>query len=148
MEINSKQFLIVAAIGAAAWFLLRGKSGGVIAAAKPAPTPAGTNASIWDGFGVSDFAGMAQAIAGGGNGAQQPVTAPAQAPAGAQETGVTFGGQASQGGSIDPFSSVTVSDSGLRTYADGTTSQMSEVDLMIHRQNKANSGNYTAKLGF
>lgn len=105
MEINSKQLIIIASVGAAAWYLLRKTgSGGAVAATTPAAAPAGTAASIWDGFGVSGLSGMAQATAGAGTGTTAPAPAPvpkpkptaiASAPAGPVYAGV-------QGASSEP----------------------------------------------
>lgn len=77
MEMNSKQLLALAAIGAAVWYFMKkgGTSTSVTAATKPAIAPAAGSGGIWDGFGVGGAglgAAMGQAAA-----TAQPLTTPA-----------------------------------------------------------------------
>lgn len=62
MEMNSKQLLALAAIGAAVWYFMKkgGTGTSVTAATKPAIAPAAGTGGIWDGFGVGG--NLAQAM--------------------------------------------------------------------------------------
>lgn len=110
MEINTKQLAIAAAIGAAAWFLLRKKTAGasVIAATKPAIAPAPGTGDIWGGFGVGG--GLMDAI--GQAPAAKPAAAQKPAPAPVPVFGPGGGSQAAPAPTWDAQSAGWVQQSG------------------------------------
>lgn len=83
MELNEKQLIAMAAIGAALWYFMRkggtSPAAAAQAATKPAIAPAPAAGGIWDGFGVGgsliDAMGQAAATA-------QPLPTPATQAAG------------------------------------------------------------------
>lgn len=102
MQLTQQQMIIAAALGFAAWFVLKKKTdtttSGAIGAVTPAGTPAGTGQSIWDGFGVGAASAMTDALQGGGTmtGDTRPYTpTPAQVAQGAPVA--VFGGTAASG---------------------------------------------------
>lgn len=141
MEINTNQIAIVAAIGAAAWFLLRkNKTTAVTAATKPAISPAPSAGGIWDGFGLGGgdlVQSMGQAAAPAQQTSFTAQTKPLPvAPAAAGPVAV-FGGT-SPTPTAAPATS-TVSASGLRTYSDGSTYQLTENEMHMLKLKQSGS---------
>lgn len=130
MEINSKQLLAIAAIGAAAWYLLRKGPSTTTGAVTPAAAPARPGGGIWDGFGVG--ADLYTSLN------QNPApTTNQKAPVPAGDVGTTKpdpytppasgggGGGAVWGasGSTPGFTGIV---DGRRTYADGSSSALTD----------------------
>lgn len=134
MEINSKQLLAIAAIGAVAWYMLRKGPGTPTGAVTPAAAPARPGGGIWDGFGVG--ADLYTAL-------NQAPTTNQKAPVSAGEivstkpepyTPPASGGGAVWGAGTGGATGFTGIKDGRRTYADGSSAALTSGELDLYNR--------------
>lgn len=155
MELNSKQLMMMAVIGAAAWYLLRKKTaassgsglGGVMVNNKT-PLQVGTVGAVGEmqtnnkgpllassvGSGLGD---LISSIAG----SYAPPVAGQAMPIAPAASGAVWGGTVSGG---SPAITSSVSASGVRTYSDGSTYQLTDAELYAYNQQQKNGIRYAA----